>query len=198
MKRSALLFAAATLLLPALMTSPTPAVAGGIGVLASTWDTETAGDDQGGGVKIELDMGDAFDFEFRWTLFDVFGQVSQGDLFEFEAAPIDVGLAYNFRRNEKVNPYLGVGGTYVSLKPNQGSLDLLNDPSRPRSQEEFGYYGELGLEVRATQRISFFVEGLYRNIKGEVRGRDLGTDPNLEFQIDLAGASANLGLLYRW
>ncbi|MDH3744101.1 MAG: porin family protein [Acidobacteriota bacterium] len=192
MKRSALLFGVAALLLTA------PAMAGGIGLTASTWDTDTAGDDEGAGVKVEIDMGGAFELEMRWTFFDVLGQASQNDLFEFEAVPIDFGIAYNFRQDEKVNPYLGVGGTYVTLKPNQGSADILNDPSRPRSQDEFGYYGELGFEVRATNKLSFFIEGLYRNIKGEIRGRDLNTDPNLDFQLDLAGASANVGLLYRW
>ncbi len=175
-----------------------PVSAGGVGLMASTWDTETAGDDQGGGFKVEIEMGDAFELELRGSLFSGFAQVSEGDLFSIEGVPLDFGLAYNFKQDEEINPYIGLGGTYLSIKPDQGALGLEVDASRPHSQEEFGYYGEVGIEFRASERFSVFIEGLYRQVKGEVRGRNLNTDPNRDFEVDFAGASANIGILFRY
>ena len=164
MKTKVLAIAVSTL----LAVVSTPALAGGIGVMVGTWDTENAEDDQGGGVKLELGMGENIDLEFRASWFDGFVQANDGFVYRIEALPVDIGVAYNFLPGHKLNPYAGVGGTYLFISPQEARGQEFN--SRPRSQEEAGYYLEVGLELQVSRNFSVFAEGLYRSIKGEVRG----------------------------
>ena len=173
-----------------------PALAGGIGVMVSSWDTDTADDDQGAGVKVEVDMNPNLDVEVRASFFDSFSQVDRGELYEIEATPVDLGLAWDFAPDRRANPYIGAGGTFLLLKPNAALGEEVT--SRPHSQEEFGWYGEIGVEYVAAPSFSVFVEAIYRDVSGEVRGRGLGTAPVVDFEVDFGGVSANLGLMFNW
>jgi len=179
-----------------VVLAATPVMAGGIAVMYSTWDTDTADDDQGAGVKIEIDMNPNLDLEFRASFFDSFAQVDRFELYEIEATPIDMGFAWHFIPDGRVNPYLGAGGTFLLISPNPAVGE--EETSRPHSQEEFGWYGEAGIEFVVADQFSIFVEALYRDASGEVRGRDLGTAPQFDFEVDFGGVAANFGFMFRW
>lgn len=184
-------------LLALLALAAAPLSAGGIGVGYSTWDTDTADDDQGASVKVEVDLGPSLDFEARASFFDSFRQVSGATGFEIEATPIDVGVNYDFSPGATVNPYLAGGATLLLLSPNNQDT-VTTAPSRPRSQEEFGWYGGVGLDFRVGSSFSIYVEALYRDVSGEVRGRDLTSAPRTDFEVDFGGASGTLGLMFTW
>lgn len=173
-----------------------PLSAGGIGVGYSTWDTDTADDDQGASVKVEVDCGKNLDIEARVSFFDSLRQINGPAVFEIEATPIDLGVNYDFAAASGVSFYVAAGATMLLINPNE--LAGNNPPSRPRSQEEFGWYGGLGLEFAVASSFSIYAEALYRDASGEVRGRDLGTLPASDFEIDFGGGSGTVGLMFTW
>lgn len=179
-----------------LALAAAPLSAGGIGVGYGTWDTDTAADDQGASVKLEVDLGTHLNFEARASFFDSLSQTAGGASFEIEANPVDLGLSYAFLPGGVVNPFVAAGGTMLFIKPNEPATG--GAPSRPRSQEEFGWYAGLGLEFVVTRSFAVYVEGLYRDVSGEVRGSDLGTVPSRDFEVDFGGASGTVGLMFTW
>lgn len=166
---------------------------GGIGVSASTWDTDNADDDTGPGIKVEFDTGDRVDFEVRFSGFDELAQVGNNALFRIEAFPVDVGLAYTFGSG-KVEPYIGAGGTYVFLS---ADFDGGTAPvaGTPEMDEEYGFYAVVGVEAPIGDQWAFYAEALYRSIKGKVESNDFGFT---DFTTDLTGGAGTIGLMFRW
>ena len=173
-----------------------PLSAGGIGVGYSTWDTDTADDDQGASVKIEIDCGKNLDIEVRASFFDSLRQVNGPAVFEIEATPLDLGINYDFASSGGVTFSVAGGATMLFINPNE--LGGNNPPSRPHSQEEFGWYGGLGLQFPVSSSFAIYAEALYRDASGEVRGRSLGMLPSADFEVDFGGGSGTVGLMFTW
>ena len=174
-----------------------PLSAGSIGVGYSSWDTDTADDDQGATIRVEVDVAPNVDFELRGSFFDSFRQASGGVLFEIEATPIDVGFNYDFIPGSKVRPYVAAGLTMLLISPNDQDT-IFQPPSRPRSQEELGWYGGVGVTFYAAPAFSIYAEALYRDASGEVRGRDMTSQPQVDFEVDFGGASGSVGVAFTW
>ncbi len=178
MKRFAIVLGLAALL-------ASPAWAGGLGGMFAHWSTDEAGDETGPGVKLELDFNNPWDLEVRWSLFEELERVVGAQVFPIQATPVDVGLAYNFSRAAKANPYLGAGLSYVLLDSDLGEMP-----------DELGYYGVLGVELEVHPKLAVFLEALYRQVDARIEGNDLQSFVKVD--VDLTGPGANFGLLYRW
>jgi outer membrane protein W len=169
-----------------------PVWAGGIGVMYSSWDTDDANDDQGVGIKIELDVGSALDFEVRAAWLDSHEFDTEIDAFKLEIAPVDIGLSYDFRTDEKVRPYLGGGLTYAFLN------GKVADSSSIRVDDEVGFYVTGGLEGSVSETFALFAEALYRDLSAEFTSDGLLNRDFQDFGVDLAGVAFNVGLMFTW
>lgn len=169
-----------------------PAWAGGIGVTYSTWDTDEASDDQGGGIKIEIDAGKFVDLEVRTAWLESLLFSGQGEQFKLEAVPIDIGLAYDFEAGGKVQPFVGGGLSYVLLNAKVESLAPIE------ADDEAGYYVVAGLEGDISERWALFAEVLYRDVSAVIKSSGfLNRDFN-DFAVDLGGVGGNVGLMFTW
>lgn len=169
-----------------------PAWAGGLGVMYTAWDTSDAGDDQGVGLKLELDLGSALDLEIRATWLNNMEFSAQGRAFKLEATPVDVGLSYEFQTDGKVRPFLGAGPSFVFLN---GKVD---DNSGLRIDDEMGFYAVAGLEAPFGKTGVGFIEVLYRDISSEFTSDGLLNRDFNDFGADLSGAGFNVGLMIGW
>jgi hypothetical protein len=169
-----------------------PVWAGGVGVMYSSWDTDDASDDQGVGIKFELDVGQAVDFEVRAAWLDSHEFDTATDAFKLEIAPVDIGLSYDFRPEQKVRPSLGAGVTYAFLN---GKVD---DRSSIRVSDEVGFYAVGGIEGSVTETLAVFAEALYRDLSAEVTSDGLLSRDFEDFGVDLAGVAFNVGLMFSW
>lgn len=183
----------AVVLVLALLTA-VPSWASGIGVGMATWDTETAGDDQGIGVRIGFDVNDSVAIELRASFFDAFGQAANNALYRLEVTPVDIGFSYRFNQGATVRPYLGAGGTYLS---NSVLFDggQLPRTSGPEINDEFGFYAVAGVDVAVTDTFGVFGEVLYRQAKLNVTGNGFGFT---DFQADFTGPAAAAGVMLHW
>lgn len=170
-----------------------PAFAGGVGVYGAYWDTDDAGDEAGVGAKFAVSLTPEIELELRGTYYKEFATVAAGDEVEIRAYPIDLGLVYRFRLADgRVTPYLGGGGTYYTL-----SDDLPEDTNnRGYENDEFGYFGELGLDIGLPNRSSVFIEALYRTGKARLDGD--GLFGLVRQELNLSGVTAHLGLRLNW
>ena len=167
-----------------------PLYAGGIGPMGAYWDTRDAGDDQGFGVRVTVDVGPRWNLELRTAWFDEFSQVGDGLLFEVEAFPIDMGLSYGFETSGKVEPYLGVGVTYLDINPKVVGSDI-GRRIEVEIPEEAGIYYMAGLDVPVmNDKLSLFVEAIYRNIKAKANSTDIR-----DFDVDMTGFGVNFGVV---
>ena len=169
-----------------------PAWAGGIGVTYSGWDTDGAGNDQGGGVKFAFDMGKTFDFEIRAAWLESLEFATQGELIKLEAVPVDFGLAYGFRPGSTVQPFVGGGVTYVFLNGKAGSLAAI------QVDEEVGYYAVAGVNVSITERLAILGEVMHRDSSAEVTSDGFLNRDFQDFGLDLGGVGGSLGLMLSW
>lgn len=169
-----------------------PSLAGGIGVSYSGWDTDEAGNDQGGGVKIAFDLGKAVDFEIRAAMLESLGLIGQGEVVKIEATPVDVGLSYGFRPDATVQPFLGGGVTYALLNGKVDSLATI------QIDEEVGYYAVGGLDIGVTERFAVFGEAIYRDTSAEVTSDGFLNRDFQDYGLDLGGVGFNVGLMLTW
>lgn len=169
-----------------------PAWAGGIGIMYSTWDTDDMSDDEGVGFKIEFDVGQYVDFEIRGAWLDELGTSTQGEVFQLEAMPVDVGLSTDFLHDRKVQPFVGGGLSYVFLNAKVAGDSVL------RTDDEVGYYLVAGLRGSLTERVSLFGELLRRDLKTEITSDGFLNRDFENFSANLAGIGANVGLSLSW
>ncbi len=167
-----------------------PLHAGGIGPMVAHWNTSDAEDDQGAGVRVTVDLGPDWNLELRTSWLDSFFQIGDGILFRIEAFPIDVGLSYGFDVAGKIEPYVGVGFTYLDIDANVVDTEI-----RRRVEvlvpEEFGIYFMAGLDYPImNDRLSLFGEAVYRSIKAQANSTDIQ-----DFDTDMTGLGANFGLV---
>lgn len=155
------------------------------------WNTKDYNAGVGASLKWAPSLGGTnLAFEMRGTYLDDIKVDSPSEFdFEVHAIPVDVGLKWDFTKNEAGNFYIGGGGTYTFLDSNQGQLD-----------DDVGYYAEIGFQVGKPKGASFFAEALYRKTKGTVEGVQSPGDPSVteDVSTDLSGAAANVGVSWRW
>lgn len=174
----------------ALAVLATPIHAGGIGPMLAHWDTRDAGEDQGGGVRLTVDLGPDWNLELRLAWFDAFFQVNpDAILFKHEAFPIDAGLSYGFDAGDRVHPYVGMGVSYVDMNTRAIDVDI-NRRIEVRIPDEVGIFFLAGLDVPVNSRITLFVEAIQRNIKTTANSTDV-----TDFNVDMSGIGANAGLM---
>lgn len=174
----------------ALIVLAGPLHAGSIGPMLATWDTSDAGDDQGAGVRVTLDLGPDWNLELRTSWLDSFFQIGDGLLFRIEAFPIDMGLSYGFETASKIDPYVGVGFTYLDVDAN--TIDsVMNRRIEVLIPEEFGIFFMAGLDFPImNDKLSLFGEAIYRSVKTKANSTDIQ-----DFNSDLTGIGANFGLV---
>ncbi|MDH3255388.1 MAG: porin family protein, partial [Acidobacteriota bacterium] len=167
-----------------LMIVAIPAWGGGLGVMASTWDTDQAGGDEGVGFKIDLDLGGTIDLELRATWLNEFAFATQGRQFKLEAMPLDFGLSYGFHEDRKVSPYVGGGLSFVFLNGSTAGGGPL------RVDDEAGYYVVGGFDATVSERLGVFAEVLFRDVSAEFTGDGLLNRDFTDFGADLGGVGA--------
>ena len=169
-----------------------PAWAGGIGIMYSAWDTDDVDNDHGVGLKLKLDLGSALDLEVRGAWLDSLEFTTQGDVFKLEATPIDVGLAYGFRSDRKVRPFVGAGPSFVLLN------GKVHSDSAIRVDDEMGFYAVAGFDFSIGKRGACFAEVLYRDVSAEFTSDGLLNRDFDDFGASVAGVGLNLGLMLSW
>lgn len=187
----------ALILLGALSLLAMPAMAGSVGAFASWWSPEDSNDEFAGGLMLEWRVGERVDLEFRASWFDNvvtdLPDDAPGVEIPYSAVPLDFGFAYNFISDQrKITPYVGGGGTYFLLDA--------DDDGQGRIEDEWGWYGVVGLDVPVGANWKVFIEGMYRDSEATLKGNDLGLiDPSeVEAFFDLKGPAVNGGIAFTW
>lgn len=172
-----------------------PATAGGIGMHAGWIDTDQADNDVGYGLVFNFDVTPRVQIQLRGTDYRELTVKSsdagtEGD-FNFQATLLDLGFAYRFTKDgRKLTPYVGGGGSYYLLDSTPDSTERLND--------EYGWYGLVGLELPIHKRWSIYLEGMWRDAKMTIKGDDLGLRGPVDVGINLNGPQANAGFAFSW
>lgn len=170
-----------------------PAWCGDLGVMASFWSPNDLDDDVRGGLYLDVPVG-RMDWQTRAVFHEdlEFRSVAQGD-FIIDPRVIETGLAWTFpTQNADVQPFLGGGFSYLDFKMNRGG----------RIEDEFGWYGVLGIDWNFRPNGSIRGEVLYRVVAAQIQGDDvgLGGGPGrfVDEPLDLDGVGVNLGIAYHW
>ena len=159
-----------------------PASAADFGLFGSYWDTKDADNAVGVGGKIDF----AHHFELRASYFsDLTADTSpESRDFEIKAIPLEAGLNFKFAPSDRFTPYVGGGIGYYLLDTNRGDID-----------DETGWYGVVGANIRGSSSLGFMVEGIYRGMEATVRGDD-PSDITGKVNVDFGGLGVNAGLLW--
>lgn len=174
----------------ALIVLAAPLHAGSIGPMLASWESETAQDDQGAGVRVTIDLGPVWNLELRTSWLDSFFQIGDGVLFRIEAFPVDMGLSYGFDTGGKLQPYVGAGITYLDIDPNVVRSDI-GRRIEVRIPEEVGIHFTAGADYPIRNgKLSLFAEAIYRSIKTTANSTDLR-----DFNVDMTGIGGNFGLV---
>jgi len=170
-----------------------PAWGGDLGVMASFWSPDDIDDDTRGGVYLDIPIV-RLDWQTRVTFYEEMGfsSAAQGE-FIIDPTTIDTGLAWTFpTKNADIEPFLGAGFSYVDFKINRGG----------RIKDEFGWYGNVGLDWNFRGNGSVRGELLYRVLSAEIQGDDLGVSEFagrfIDEPLDLNGVALNIGIAYHW
>ncbi len=174
----------------ALVVLAGPLHAGGIGPMFAYWDTRDADQDQGAGVRLTIDLGPKWNLELRSSWLSNFSQVGDGIPFRIEAFPIDMGLSYGFDTAGKVEPYVGVGLTYLNVNVSAESTEI-ERRVRVLIPDEAGINLIAGLDYPITNdKLSLFAEAIYRSIKARANSAEIR-----DFNVDMSGVGVNFGLV---
>ncbi|HEV8577738.1 MAG TPA: outer membrane beta-barrel protein [Thermoanaerobaculia bacterium] len=159
-----------------------PASAADFGLFGSYWDTKDADQALGVGGKVDF----ARFLELRASYFsDLTADTSpESRDFELKALPLEAGVNFKFAQSDRVQPYVGGGIGYYLLDTNRGDID-----------DETGWYGVIGANIKGSSNLGFMVEGIYRGMEATVRGDDPG-DITGDVDIDFGGLGVNAGLLW--
>ena len=185
-----------------LVVGGAPAMATDLNLFGSYWQTGDFDDTFGGGVRLGFGDGPV-QFELRGSYFpdiaEDFEQLFDSDSefedqFEITAIPLEAGVTFNFGGSETFNPYIGGGASYILLDTDIGEVD-----------DEVGFYVVGGFKAaRDDGGVGFFAEAIYRNIEGQVNfdPEDFDdvddVDFDDDFDLDLAGIGANVGIVFRF
>jgi hypothetical protein len=196
MKKTFLATLALALLLPA-----SSALASGLSIYGSYWDTDALDDTAGAGVKFSIPLGQTLNLDLRGTYYEPFDrdalQDEIDDLFdddnpdreifdsEIEIIPLEVGLSFNLGQSS-IQPSIGAGVSYFLLDSDLGEID-----------DEVGWYANAALNFASQGSVGFFLEGIYRSAEGEVNEDEDDVDFD-RVTFDLDGFAANAGVVFRF
>lgn len=179
-----------------------PAAASDLSLYGSYWQPSDFDDTAGGGLRLGFGDG-VVQFELRGTYYpDITEDLNdlldtdddELDDFELKAIPAEAGIVFNFAQGSNVSPYIGGGATYYLLDTNVGEVD-----------DEAGFYVVGGIRAGgADGGVGFLAEAMYRNVEGSVKFdpqdfEDIDdVDFEDEFDLDLSGFAANIGIVFRF
>jgi opacity protein-like surface antigen len=173
-----------------------PAMAGSVGVYGAYWATDDASESLGLAGWVDFYLGKGVEIEFRGSHFSDFESENDlGDRADLRITAWDLGFTYNFgySSGNKLNPYIGVGGTLLSAE-----LDRIdNDKELGTLDDEFGYYVVGGLELPIAEHFALMGEVMYRQAKFEILGNDLGFS-GVKQVVDVQGVEGNIGIAFKW
>ncbi len=172
-----------------------PSWAGGIGAGVAYWDTESAEDDNGFGLRVVLDAGPNWNFDLRASFFDGHVALTGPLQIGIEATPIDFGLSYDVNPDSRATVYVG-GGLNYTLYKTQVFNFATNLPEASRSDDEPGWYAVVGVEGKVHGSVGLFAEAIYRQNKIEVGGD--GLNEFVVVPLDFAGVGATAGVTFNW
>lgn len=173
-----------------------PAMAGSVGVYGAWWTTDDANDSLGLGGWVDFYLGRGVEIELRGSHFSDFDtQNDLGDKAELRVSAWDLGFTYNFGYDSanKLNPYIGGGGTLMSAELNR----IENDKRLGTLDDEFGYYAVGGVELPISKNFALMAEAMYRSAKFEILGNDLGFS-GVKQVVDVQGFEGNVGIAFKW
>lgn len=184
-----------------LLLTTWPAAASDLSLFGSYWQPSDFDDTAGGGLR--FGFGGVVQFELRGTYYpDITEDLNELldtddsplDDFELKAIPAEAGIVFNFARDSGVSPYLGGGATYYILDTNVGEVD-----------DEAGFYVVGGIRAGGARGgVGLVAEAMYRSVEGSVRFdpedfEDIDDiDFEDEFDLDLSGFAANVGIVFRF
>jgi hypothetical protein len=196
MKKTFLATLALALLIPA-----SSALASGLSIYGSYWDTDALDDTAGAGVKFSIPLGQTLNLDLRGTYYEPFDrdalQDEIDDLFdddnpdreifdsEISIIPIEAGLSFNLGQSS-IQPSIGAGVSYFLLDSDLGEID-----------DEVGWYANAALDFASQGSVGFFLEGIYRSAEGEVNEDEDDVDFD-RVTFDLDGFAANAGVVFRF
>ena len=181
--------------------SAAPLCATELSLFGGYWNTDVAGDAAGGGIEFGLPVNETFAFELRATYFEQLNDHPFENIFDnnetvfqgrgIQALPLEAGVRLTFIPEGPFRPYVGGGASYFFLDSDFGDI-----------KDELGWYGTLGATIGDGRGADFYVEGIWRKVRAEVRAdpEDLGDIPDINAEdhvsFDLDGFGVNLGV--RW
>lgn len=147
------------------------------GAFASYIDSDDLDEGVGGGVKLEFNPVDWLSLDARasWITF------SDPDV---DMIPLEVAALLNIPlANEKIVPYVGVGGGYYIFDADGFDMD-----------DDVGFFPLAGLEF-GTESVGFMVEARWLFLQSDLDG---ATDELADLdEADLDGLGINAGLIFR-
>jgi outer membrane protein W len=181
----------------ALLVCAVPAAAGGFSLFATGMTTDDADDEVGLGAKLEFNAGRWVDLQARVANYENLVTDAAPNVYEIQAVPIDFGVNWDIGDPAKTaNGYVGGGISYWVM---DFSYDTTTPAGPPRGIDidpESGWYAEVGVDVAVHRAYSFFAEAVWRYVKTEVEGDDLGLP--LDQGVSLTGVAVNLGMTLNW
>jgi hypothetical protein len=162
-----------------------PAKAADLGVFGAYQDTKDAQHGYGGGAKLDFSF-----LELRASYFnDVTGNhpLPLGGDFKLRVIPLEAGLVYKFAPNETFTPYLGGGASYFLLDTNRGNIN-----------NELGWYGVAGADIKTDHGFGIMAEAIYRSVDATVRDSGSSTTISNRADVQLRGFGANVGLVWHF
>jgi len=145
-------------------------------LFASYQDTDDASGGFGGGLKYAVyfdddsGLGVGVDLRGSWlTEFD--------DADDLDVYPVEMTLLLRYAVLDGTLPYIGAGAGYYFFDEDDAGVD-----------DEFGYYGVVGVDQAVSDGVSVFVEGKY-----------LWLEPDSDFgDVTLDGFGVNAGVALSW
>ena len=179
------------IMLAGLMSSQ--ALASGLGIFGSYWDSKDAGDTYGGGALLRLPVNPTTSQDIRGSYFE-FTERFEGMRTDWEIIPVEAALLIHLVTNPGFTLYAGGGGGYYFADATIRGVDG-ND--RMDIDNEFGYFALAGLRLRLSPNMSLFAEAQYRWIDFD-QAKFRGDDEKFDIDLKMDGFGANAGLLLRF
>jgi hypothetical protein len=170
----------------------TSARADGLAGMFSYWETDDLGASEGYGIKLVGTEDPAGYLEFRFSRFSGFESDEGSPAIEAEVTPIEVGMTYNLSNRDDFMIYLGGGGGYYMM---EATVDVGAGGRDADIDNEWGWYGLAGVEIRLASSLHLFAEGMYRSVDAAVPAGGVdGLEEKLNLEFD--GLGGNAGLLW--
>lgn len=170
-----------------------PSFAGGVGVFGAWSDTDDIGEEIGLGLELDIPMSPRVDLQLRGSYYDQLETEMNGRRVTVRATPLDLGIGWHFLApSSRVRPRVEGGLTYYSLASDINDVGVESG----RIEDEVGYYGGAGLDVRLAGDWAVYGDALYRSGKAEIEGEGLRGFSVRD--LDLQGVTLHLGFKLIW